>query len=485
MEHLASAFGDSLNIGVADPDVTYSAADQLGLLLSSGSTATMSGGPQQFGSMFGGAGARMELGSMLGGGQWGRSAGIEQLDTMAGIDNHPYAVSRSTSHADSDTNNFSSGSEALADLMPGLNFSDSLYSPAVLSTSIAASREALSSQTRAPASQTMEGVSSLGFGLQGGLRGGEWFPCRVFSPPSLSQLAEPHSIENQAQRHQQLTATDKIPPLWIGKLPPRIYKNPGFSTKVFLGGVPHDITEAGLLDAFHDFGPVLVEWPGKEAKHALQGHAYMVFEFEAGVRALLQHCRPDVAGDDLAASYFYRVVNDYMHFKDVQVIPWLLADSEFDCVPCEPIMEPEWTVFVGALHGKITAEGLSCVFSKLFGGVLHVAMHIDKHKYPIGSARVTFGNRESYLRAIAVAFVDIVTETFTKKIRVAPYLKDSVCQICSKLPGTFFCREMMCFKYFCKFCWFCQHDMKNIHSHPRTDTPTHNRWMPTCRNDVR
>ena len=30
---------------------------------------------------------------------------------------------------------------------------------------------------------------------------------------------------------------------WSGHLPPKIYKNPIYSNKVFLGGVPWDITE--------------------------------------------------------------------------------------------------------------------------------------------------------------------------------------------------------------------------------------------------
>uniref|UniRef100_UPI00358F71D4 cytoplasmic polyadenylation element-binding protein 1-B-like n=1 Tax=Myxine glutinosa TaxID=7769 RepID=UPI00358F71D4 len=175
--------------------------------------------------------------------------------------------------------------------------------------------------------------------------------------------------------------------------------------------------------------------------------------------------RPDLAGDDLSASYFYRVFSYYMKFKDVQVIPWLRADSKFDCGPCEPRMEPVWTVFVGSLHGMITSETLARVFNKLFGGVVRIALNTDKHEYPIGSGRVMFGNHESYLMAIQVAFVEITTETFTKKIQIDPYLKYSVCQICCRLPGTFFCREMMCFKYFCKFCWDCHHRLKNINSH--------------------
>lgn len=34
---------------------------------------------------------------------------------------------------------------------------------------------------------------------------------------------------------------------WSGHLPPKIYKNPIYSNKVFLGGVPWDITEGNHI----------------------------------------------------------------------------------------------------------------------------------------------------------------------------------------------------------------------------------------------
>ena len=34
---------------------------------------------------------------------------------------------------------------------------------------------------------------------------------------------------------------------WSGQLPPKVHKNPTYSCKVFLGGVPWDITEGKYL----------------------------------------------------------------------------------------------------------------------------------------------------------------------------------------------------------------------------------------------
>ena len=41
---------------------------------------------------------------------------------------------------------------------------------------------------------------------------------------------------------------------------------------------------------------------------------------------------------------------------------------------------------------------------------------MDKHKYPIGSGRITFNNMQSYRRAVRAAFVEIKTPKFSKKV---------------------------------------------------------------------
>lgn len=47
---------------------------------------------------------------------------------------------------------------------------------------------------------------------------------------------------------------------WSGQLPPRSHKNPIFSCKIFLGGVPWDLTEATLVQTFKPFGPIQVNF---------------------------------------------------------------------------------------------------------------------------------------------------------------------------------------------------------------------------------
>ena len=47
-------------------------------------------------------------------------------------------------------------------------------------------------------------------------------------------------------------------------------------------------------------------------------------------------------------------------------------------------LDPKKTVFVGALHGMITAQVLFSIMTELYGNVVFVGIDTDKYKYPIG-----------------------------------------------------------------------------------------------------
>ena len=51
----------------------------------------------------------------------------------------------------------------------------------------------------------------------------------------------------------------------------------------------------------------------------------------------------------------------------MQIIPWMLADSNHMPIRMQ-WLDPRKTVFVGALHGMLNAEGLATIFGDLFGG---------------------------------------------------------------------------------------------------------------------
>lgn len=270
-------------------------------------------------------------------------------------------------------------------------------------------------------------------------------------------------IERAASLHRSAASYSDPQYTWSGQLPSRTYKNPVYSCKVFVGGVPWDVTEQGLIETFGRFGPLRVQWPGKDNRqHSSQtkaGYVYLIYESERYVKTLLQACTLDFGAGSHPEKYYYQLSSRRMRFKEVQCIPWIMADSSYiRNQSARP--DTERTVFVGALHGMLTAEGLAKIMNDLFGGVAYVGIDCDKHKYPIGSGRVTFMNQRSYMKAVAAAFIEVKSSQFNKKIQVDPYLKPTECSTCHVQIGHVFCRD--CLRYFCKACWNWHHSMDPV-----------------------
>ncbi|VDP99650.1 unnamed protein product [Trichobilharzia regenti] len=74
------------------------------------------------------------------------------------------------------------------------------------------------------------------------------------------------------------------------------------------------------------------------------------------------------------------------------------------------------TVFVGALHGIMTARVLFTIFNDLFGNVVRAVIDTDKYNYPIGSGRVVFLSPQSYLAAVTTNFIRVECQLFSKVV---------------------------------------------------------------------
>jgi len=147
-------------------------------------------------------------------------------------------------------------------------------------------------------------------------------------------------------------------------------------------------------------------------------------------------------------------------FPAQSVLFEVFHDTNFVRCPSQRL-DNQKTVFVGALHGMLTAEGLAHVMNDLFGGVAYVGIDTDKFKYPIGSARVTFNNIRSYNKAVSAGFVDIKSQKFNKKIQVDPYIDNAICSSCTIQQGPYFCRHAECSNYYCRNCWTWRHSAAN------------------------
>ena len=244
---------------------------------------------------------------------------------------------------------------------------------------------------------------------------------------------------------------------WTGELPPKDANDNKYSRKVFLGGVPWDITNENLEETFSMFGSLTVEWPPFKNGQKPKGYVYIVFDDATSVNKLLVFCRSysakvfrDVSDGTM---YKYHVRSEKMNSKEIQVIPWNLNDSTKVIGPQDKV-NMHHQVFVGGLHGMLTATGLAKVMNDLFGNVVYVEIDIDKYKYPLGSGRVNFSSLESYQKAIQGKYVQVkcMSPKVDKRIQIDPYIRENEnCSKCIEYPGPVYCR--MCLDYFCEDCW--------------------------------
>jgi len=286
-------------------------------------------------------------------------------------------------------------------------------------------------------------------------RNDEDFECPVF------QILEQHALKHR-------TAAGKCEPAlkWNGVLSKYEPENPVHSTKVFVGGLPYDMTAQTLYAVFGPYGlenielPTSVKEPRTSDTPLKTGFLYLLFNNEKAVRNLLLNCNQDT----FTKKWYFTLSSSKIQNKRIQIIPWILSNNDVT-VNAQIGSEVERTVFVGNLHGTTTARNLAQIMSSLFGEVVYCGIDTDKRHYPIGSGRVAFKTNESYQMALEAAFIEVKTPKFCKKLQIDPYFEDTACDLCKAKKGQFFCKYTDCFKYYCRMCWVYRHSVGDLRDH--------------------
>lgn len=256
---------------------------------------------------------------------------------------------------------------------------------------------------------------------------------------------------------------------WDGYLPPRndlSNQEPEYSRKVFLGGVPWDVSEQNLDVIFSRYGDFKVEWPNNFStkRNTTKSFLYLVFDSLTSISRLLADCSREQHGGSV--TYNYHLAKDQLSPKPIQVIPWIISDNTTVYeAPDNTRFNNKLTVFVGALHGRLYAQALGHIFQELFHDVAFVQIDTDRYKYPIGSGRVAFNSIEAYRKAIEENFLTIVAPKFSKRIQIEPYIEDEPCGKCHLISAPYFCKSRYCFDYFCEPCWLWHHSIEGYRNH--------------------
>lgn len=156
---------------------------------------------------------------------------------------------------------------------------------------------------------------------------------------SLSSIPENVQLDRAARFHRSAASIYDATCTWSGVLPSRsLSKSLGYSSKVFLGGVPWDISEQLLIQTFRPFGLTRVDWPGKEKQTSQpKGYAYIVFESEKNVKSLLQACTHDF---DNAGNWYFKISSKRMKAKEVSV--WKFDMSSQNLVKIDESQTKFW-----------------------------------------------------------------------------------------------------------------------------------------------
>lgn len=304
---------------------------------------------------------------------------------------------------------------------------------------------------------------------------------KVYYSPPKSPVNSPRSplvnkLMNSAKKHRQAAIYSKAKQTWFGDLPPISAndENASYSAKAFFGGIPWSVTNDQFQNAFNQYGQIIFQWPGTDVNYtaggnvAKAGYVYGVFENSDQVRKMLADCaKYDDRGNFIGYFKILKARQDYLRqIKKVEIKPWNINDSYY-CKDETIDKSKLKTLFVGNLHGQMTAYALAIIFDDLFHDVVSVTIDTDKNDYPTGSAMIAVSSNESYLKAIKTAFVLVNCSNlnFHKKLQIDPFVEDAECSTCEDQHGMVFCRDTSCLNYYCPDCFINSHDNEKMKTH--------------------
>lgn len=259
-----------------------------------------------------------------------------------------------------------------------------------------------------------------------------------------------------------------------------VSQEPLYSRKVFIGGLPIDVTDEEVWATFGSFGKVLIDWPrrpehnnarggdmydvemGRRNLRSVSGYVFLVFTNERSVQELVNAC------EFYENKFYLQLSSPTMNDKAVQVRPWRLSDIDYFCDESSSV-DHRRTVFIGGVPRPTRASDLARSLEDYYGKVSYVGIDIDPElKYPKGAARVTFATAQSFVRAISGRFVQVTHAETNKRVEIKPYvMEDQHCdeclgKLCKHNYAPYFCGDASCLQYYCEVCWDRMHyEMEN------------------------
>ncbi|XP_017717353.1 PREDICTED: cytoplasmic polyadenylation element-binding protein 4-like [Rhinopithecus bieti] len=294
--------------------------------------------------------------------------------------------------------------------------------------------------------------------------------------PLHSGLGSPHCFSHQnGERVERYSRK-----VFVGGLPPDIdegifrtvysraeillsRKWIGDRKEVSRGGIYIHVCGAGLLRGLSSSTYGIQEIRARRPKaqrqrsySAPKGYAFLLFQDESSVQALIDACIEE------DGKLYLCVSSPTIKDKPVQIRPWNLSDSDFVMDGSQPL-DPRKTIFVGGVPRPLRAVELAMIMDRLYGGVCYAGIDTDPElKYPKGAGRVAFSNQQSYIAAISARFVQLQHGEIDKRVEVKPYVLDD--QLCDECQGpvagkicSIFCANVTCLQYYCEYCWAAIH----------------------------